>query len=125
VIALIFFSGQAINAIINWSSIIVNGLLNFIIPLVLFLLAWRKYQQGIIYSFTPDGHIEELHVSTTAEDTINAADETSKPFNALPLSWKSKYQTIVLVLVSTLSILIIGVLILDITLAAMGQNVFG
>lgn len=46
IIVIPFYSGGYLNYFINWSTIIVNNLVNFIIPPIMYLRALNKYSTG-------------------------------------------------------------------------------
>jgi len=67
VISIIFYTGAGLFELINWASLLVNGFVNFVIPMILFVLAIRKTFDGYTWNDT----IEELKVALPTEDSLS------------------------------------------------------
>ena len=47
-LAFFFYQGAGFTFFVNWSSLFLNGFVNFVVPFIVWLIAKRRYQQGNI-----------------------------------------------------------------------------
>jgi amino acid permease len=73
-IAIPLYTGAGFNTIITWTGAFVSGIVNFIVPMYMYVLAIRKYcnERGYI---TPLLSSSECHTHASSEDCTAAAKE--------------------------------------------------
>eukprot|EP01119_Soliformovum_irregulare_P012256 TRINITY_DN3171_c0_g1_i1.p1 TRINITY_DN3171_c0_g1~~TRINITY_DN3171_c0_g1_i1.p1 ORF type:complete len:345 (+),score=92.59 TRINITY_DN3171_c0_g1_i1:479-1513(+) len=74
ILSVVFYAGAGLLSLINWASLLVNGTVNFAIPLLLYILSTRVTHHPVI----------EANIQVDEEDTSEEPD--SADFRILP-SW--------------------------------------
>ena len=50
-----FYTGDGLQSVIAWTGLFVNGLVNFVVPIVLYIIALRNHKRGRVISIEEDG----------------------------------------------------------------------
>lgn len=105
ILSVIFYSGQGIFDIINWTALLVNGFINFVIPLLLYFFSVRQHRR----------ELAEAQKDIPVEDLVEK-DYQKHYFAALPCASIGGRMTRSVAICIT-------VLVTALTLAAIGWNV--
>jgi len=100
IISVVFYTGAGLIEIINWASLFVNGFINFVIPMLLFIIAKRKRKRM----------------------TMGIQDE-DEMFHAFPSWVKLDPITASIVMIVIVTILIVVVIVTDFVYLALGQSI--
>jgi len=116
VIAVPFYTGSGLATIIGWTSLLVNGFINFIIPLVLFIMSHRAYQQkrpmmGIRTAGPHRQTIMTGEINTSGKFSINGP-HVSNEFVALPHRFRPDIVAVVFIVI--ISILVATSIVLTV-----------
>jgi len=104
ILSILFYTGAGLFSVINWTSLFVNGIVNFVIPFVLYILSERRtYDNPTIQ----DGPVQEV-----------------EHFHAFPPHWK-RVKIAAYIMVIGVSLAVLAVIVIDIVYLALGQNLVG
>jgi hypothetical protein len=115
VVSVPFYTGSGLMNIIGWTSILVNGFINFIIPLILFIMSLRalKDSRPVLVHTYGEHHqtVITAEVVTKGHLSINHMPQTN-PFVALPHRWKPDFIAVLCIVIISLGV--IGSIIISI-----------
>ncbi|PRP85167.1 hypothetical protein PROFUN_07114 [Planoprotostelium fungivorum] len=92
VISVLLYPGQGALDVINWTSLCVNGITNFVIPMLLYIVSRHRGFTRITVNFDEDLVSEEEYRRSVERDTMNlitddyATDARDYHFRVLPRS---------------------------------------
>jgi len=110
IIGVFFYTGAGLDSVINWTSLFVNGLVNFIIPLLLYIMAHRKHP------LRNNSSQEIPSIQEAVEDT----------YHAFPPHWKWLHaKALAGILVAITAVMLVVVIVTDFVYLALGQNLVG
>jgi len=104
-ISVVFYTGNGLLNVVNWTSLVVNGIINFVIPMVLYLVAMRWAEKAQTAYDSPVMDIQQNNIPKS---------ELGENFSALPTYSFVKYFPITLFLIISISILTLAAIILNI-----------
>jgi len=102
IISVLFYTGAGLIEIINWTSLFVNGFINFVIPLLMFIIAKKKRKRLT------------LVIQDAEEETFHAISPEWKWLNPVTAS------VVMIVIVTVLIVVVIGT---DFVYLALGQSI--
>lgn len=77
-LSLLFYGGSGLLVLINWASLLVNGVVNFILPLVLFIIATRCYHEDYTFYHSEKSINSESKESIQMEQISTPDEECSE-----------------------------------------------
>jgi len=123
VVAVPFYTGSGLATIISWASLFVNGFINYIIPLLLFIMSHKAHleKRPIMGIRTLGPHHQtvitaEMHSS----DKFSINRSSNNEFQAIPHNFKPHIFALVLIVI--ISVLVAASIILTIYQTITGQN---
>jgi len=121
-----FYTGDGLQSVIAWTGLFVNGLVNFVVPIVLYIIALRNHKRGRVISIEEDGaSIFDLGPLGSNQDDWGIAHE----FFALPRSWSAgagkTALRLAVGLVSLNILLLVACWVIDFVYLAKGTNLVG
>eukprot|EP01114_Cavostelium_apophysatum_P016131 TRINITY_DN4539_c0_g1_i7.p1 TRINITY_DN4539_c0_g1~~TRINITY_DN4539_c0_g1_i7.p1 ORF type:complete len:421 (-),score=88.62 TRINITY_DN4539_c0_g1_i7:615-1877(-) len=117
ILGVVVYTGSGVISVINWTSLFVNGVVNFVIPLILYILSNR-----IPY----EDEKRPIDINDGQEDRIALLkDKPTTYFKALPDRKWLNHNAVAYTLIVVITLFLLAVIVTDFVYLGLGVNLVG